>query len=54
MNIAGVSVAAATAVRSSLELVELADGLRVPLPMLLVNGARPGPRLYLGAGIHGD
>ena len=52
--IAGVAVPPGTAVRHALPLVELADGLRVALPLLLVNGARPGPRLYLGAGIHGD
>lgn len=54
MDIAGIDVAPGAAVRHTVELVELADGLRVPLPLLLVNGARPGPKLYLGAGIHGD
>ena len=54
MTAAGVSVAPGTAVRHAVPLVELADGLSVTLPLLLVNGARRGPRLYLGAGIHGD
>jgi uncharacterized protein len=54
LTVAGVTVAPGTAVRHALPLVELADGLTVTLPMFLVNGARPGPRLYLGAGIHGD
>ena len=54
LRIAGVSVAPGQALRHALELVELADGLRVTLPLLLVNGAHDGPRLYLGAGIHGD
>ncbi len=54
MTVAGVTVAAGTMVRHALPLVELADGLAVTLPVLLVNGARPGRRLYLGAGIHGD
>jgi hypothetical protein len=54
MAIAGVTVPPGTALRHALPLVELADGLQVTLPALLVNGARPGPRLYLGAGIHGD
>jgi len=36
------------------ELVELADGTRISLPALFVNGAAAGPRLYLGAAIHGD
>jgi hypothetical protein len=54
MAIAGVVVPPGTARRHALPLVELADGLTVTLPLLLVNGARPGPRVYLGAGIHGD
>jgi predicted deacylase len=41
-------------VRGKLKLTELADGVSVDLPLLLVNGAKPGPRLYLGAAIHGD
>ena len=38
-------------------LVEVAmgpDGHRMGLPVLIVNGASPGPRLCVGAGIHGD
>jgi predicted deacylase len=54
LTVAGVTVAPGTAIRHALPLIELADGLAVTLPLLLVNGARPGPRLYLGAGIHGD
>jgi hypothetical protein len=54
MEIAGVTVAPATKRRHAIELVELADGARVSLPALFVNGAAPGPRLYLGAAIHGD
>jgi hypothetical protein len=54
LAIAGVAAAAGSARRHALPLVELADGLWITLPLLLVNGARPGPRLYLGAGIHGD
>jgi uncharacterized protein len=53
-RLAGVTVPPGAAVRHSLPLIELADGLTATLPVLLVNGARPGPRLYLGAGIHGD
>ena len=41
-------------VRGQMDLVELADGTPVRFPLVLVNGARPGPRLYLGAAIHGD
>jgi hypothetical protein len=54
LSVAGQTVPPGTAVRHTLPVIELADGLRVSLPLLLVNGARPGPRLYLGAGIHGD
>jgi len=54
MDVAGVTVARASRRRHAIELVELADGTRVSLPALFVNGAGPGPRLYLGAAIHGD
>lgn len=54
LTVAGQTVAPGTAARHALPLIELADGLTVSLPLLLLNGARPGPRLYLGAGIHGD
>lgn len=54
LAVAGMTVAPGTAVRHALPLVELADGLTVSLPLLLINGAAAGPRLYLGAGIHGD
>jgi predicted deacylase len=54
MEIAGVTVPQASKRRHAIDLVELADGTRVSLPALFVNGATPGPRLYLGAAIHGD
>lgn len=54
LDVAGVSVQPGTARRHALDVVELADGLRVSLPLVLVNGAQSGPRLYLGAAIHGD
>lgn len=54
VSVAGLSAPAGQAVRHELDLVELADGLRVRVPVVLVGGGRPGPRLYLGAGIHGD
>ncbi|HXP72767.1 MAG TPA: succinylglutamate desuccinylase/aspartoacylase family protein [Stellaceae bacterium] len=40
--------------RLQIDLVELADGAKVRLPVVVINGARRGPRLYLGAAIHGD
>lgn len=40
--------------RAAVDFVELPDGTRISLPVVLINGMRRGPRLYLGAGIHGD
>ena len=54
LDVAGISVAPGTRRRHSIELTELADGTRVSIPLDLINGAQPGPRLYLGAAIHGD
>jgi uncharacterized protein len=54
MHVGGLSVPAGHAVRHSIEVGELADGAKIALPLLLINGAADGPRLYLGAAIHGD
>jgi len=54
MRIAGHDVPEATALRCAVDIAELPDGTAVRLPLLLINGAKPGPRLYLGAAIHGD
>jgi len=54
MQVAGLTIPAGSVVRHALEVAELADGSRITLPLLLINGAVPGPRLYLGAAIHGD
>jgi hypothetical protein len=51
MHVAGLSIPAGSGVRHALEVTELADGSRIMLPLLLINGAFPGPRLYLGAAI---
>ena len=54
LDVAGMSVAPGTRQRHSINLVELADGTSVSIPLDLINGAHDGPRLYLGAAIHGD
>lgn len=54
MSIAGIEVHPRQRVRKALPFVELPDGTNVDVPLLLINGAKPGPRLYLGAAIHGD
>ena len=53
-ELAGVRVEPGRARRASLPLLEMPEGTAIQLPLLLVNGAAPGPRLYLGAAIHGD
>jgi uncharacterized protein len=54
LDIAGHSVAAGGSLRAAVPALELADGTQISLPLVLINGVRPGPRLYLGAAIHGD
>jgi predicted deacylase len=52
--IEGITVPPGQAMRTPLAALELADSTVVNLPLLLINGVRPGPRIYIGAGIHGD
>jgi hypothetical protein len=54
MQVAGLTVPAGSTVRHTIEVAELADGTTVTLPLWLINGVADGPRLYLGAAIHGD
>ncbi len=41
-------------VRRRVPVGELPDGSPVALPVVTIGGAKPGPTLYLQAGIHGD
>ncbi len=50
----GVEVMPGTASRLSWAATELFEGVPVSTPVLVVNGARPGPVLCLTAAIHGD
>ncbi len=52
--IEGFTVGPGQRLKARLPALELADGTVISLPLILINGVRPGPRLYLGAGIHGD
>ncbi|HEY7495544.1 MAG TPA: succinylglutamate desuccinylase/aspartoacylase family protein [Candidatus Tectomicrobia bacterium] len=54
IHVAGLTVLAGSAVRHTIEIAELADGTTLTLPLWLMHGATEGPRLYLGAAIHGD
>lgn len=40
--------------RRRIRVIELPDGSWVEIPVAVIHGARPGPVLYLGAGVHGD
>jgi predicted deacylase len=54
LEIAGLAVRRGEERRGSLALVELADGSVVRAPLRVLRGSSDGPRLYLGAAIHGD
>jgi hypothetical protein len=54
LTVGGTTVAVGARTRLQIDLIELADGAKVKLPVVVINGARRGPRLYLGAAIHGD
>lgn len=41
-------------IRERVTVGELPDGSPVALPVVTIGGAKPGPTLYLQAGIHGD
>src|SRR5579872_4248077 len=40
--------------RHRIRCVELPDGSWVDLPVVVVRGKKPGPTIYIGAGMHGD
>jgi predicted deacylase len=48
------AVSPGTMVKRRVPAVELPDGSWVDLPVIVVRGARPGPVIYVGAGVHGD
>ena len=50
----GLTVPAGAMQRTRIALMQLADGTEVSIPLMVMNGVKPGPRLYLGAAIHGD
>ena len=54
ITVAGIRVAPGEQRRGSLPVLNLADSSDMSLPLLLVNGAKDGPKIYLGAAIHGD
>jgi hypothetical protein len=52
--ILGTVVASGTSQRLSWTATELFEGVPVATPVLVINGAQPGPTLCLTAAIHGD
>lgn len=53
-EIAGLRIAPGEKKRGLMPVLNLADGSDVSLPLLVLNGAKDGPTVYLGAAIHGD
>ncbi|HEX5040905.1 MAG TPA: succinylglutamate desuccinylase/aspartoacylase family protein [Candidatus Limnocylindria bacterium] len=41
-------------IRQRVSIGELSDGSPIGIPVVTIGGAKPGPTLYLQAGIHGD
>ncbi|MDX1509352.1 MAG: succinylglutamate desuccinylase/aspartoacylase family protein, partial [Woeseiaceae bacterium] len=54
MRLLGAEVYPGTSQRLSWAATELFEGVPVSTPVLVVNGARPGPTLCLTAAVHGD
>jgi len=50
----GVTAKPGEVVRARVPVGELSDGSPVALPVAVFQGVRPGPTLYLQAGLHGD
>lgn len=54
MDLLGTEVLPGTAQRLSWSATELFEGVPVSTPVLVINGALPGPTLCLTAAVHGD
>jgi uncharacterized protein len=54
LTIGGLSIPAGEERRGRIPVLGLADTSVISLPLRVIHGAQPGPRLYLGAAIHGD
>jgi predicted deacylase len=54
LELLGESVMPGTAQRLSWSATELFEGVPVSTPVLVINGAQPGPTLCLTAAVHGD
>lgn len=54
IEVFGIHVKPGEFARERVRVAEFADGAPMTMPLTIVNGRRPGPTLYLQAGIHGD
>jgi predicted deacylase len=54
LTIVGMSTDPGTRKRGSVSFAELPDSTKIDIPIVLINGIRPGPRIYLASAIHGD
>jgi uncharacterized protein len=54
IRIAGIEVAPGARGRTELSTLRLATGSRLGIPVEVIHGIRPGPRIWLSAAIHGD
>ena len=50
----GVSARPGEYVRERVSIAEFADGTPVTIPVAIIAGAKPGPTIYIQAGLHGD
>ncbi len=54
LEIGGVAIAPGEKQRLELPVAELPTRTTISLPVVVINGSYPGPRLWLSAAIHGD
>lgn len=54
LNIASTRVEPGNKVRKEIKVAELTDSSPVNIPVILINGHKPGPRLCMAAAYHGD
>lgn len=54
LKIPGLEVARGTRGFTRIRVLEMADGARVEIPVIVARGEKPGPIFYMGAAFHGD
>lgn len=54
IEVFGIRVKPGEVAHERVTVSQFADGAPLTMPLTIINGRRPGPRLYLQAGIHGD